>query len=232
MKFNKIISKLLALLLLFNSFAYGQNNWDADIEPYVGEELDINGYTVTVLEDTQYYQKINILDNETREIETLEAFKKGNDWEYISKANGNTLYMEKLNNHLTIFDENKTMIKSIDLSNDFIEINDSQSSIKPLSTWGEAVYFERSTDIAVAVVGLAIAIVAAKAGVSVNNSIAISVGTFFFSLALPTAYYAGYYQNKWEDGMYHTRKYTSFYENNSYHSQYKIGETIYSYGFH
>lgn len=70
---------------------------------------------------------------ELKRLKRWKLLKKGNEWEYISKAKGNKFYMEKVDDHFIISDENKIIIQDIDSSNDFIETKDSKSFRIPFS---------------------------------------------------------------------------------------------------
>lgn len=223
MRSKKVISIVLVLMLMLSSINVAFANESSR------KVIKANGYTVTVVADTIDYKKLEILHDDTQKIEILESIKEGTEWKYISTVEDKIYYMEKKGDHFLISDENKNIIQDIDLSESFINIK-SENLVTPYADWGDKVYFEGNTGVIVGALGVAIAIVAAKAQVSVDNSIAISIATYIIALISPIGYYKGYFQTKWEDGMYYTRRYTTFYEYSNYTGQ--IGQTIYSYDFH
>lgn len=224
MRLKKVISIFLVLMLVLSSINVAFANESSR------NVIKVNGYTVTVVADTKDYKKLEILHDDIQKIEILESFKEGTEWKYISTVEDEIYYMEKKGDHFLISNENKNVMQDIDLSESFINIKSENFSVTPYADWGDKVSFEGNTGVIVGVLSAAIAIVAAIAEVSVNDSIAITIATTIISLASPIGYYKGYYQTKWEDGMYHTRRYTTFYEYSNYTGQ--IGQTLYSYEFH
>lgn len=224
MGLKKVLSMLMVVMLMLSSvkvaFAFEGSR----------KVIRVNGYTVTVVADTENYQKLEILHDDTQKVEMLESIKEGIEWKYISIVEGEKYYMEKNGDHFLIFSDNKNIIQDIDLSRSFINIKMENLSVTPDADWGNKVYFEGNTGVIVGLIGAAIAIVAAIARVPAGHSIAITVATTIIGLATPIGYYKGYFQTKWEDAMYHTRRYTTFYKYSNYTGQ--IGQTIYFYDFH
>jgi len=223
MRSKKVISMVLVLMLMLSSINVAFANESSR------KVIKVNGYTVTVVADTIDYKKLEIIHDDTQKIEILESIKEGTEWKYISTVEDEIYYMEKKGDHFLISDENKNIIQDIDLSESFTNIK-GENLVTPYADWGDKVYFEGNTGVIVGALGVVIAIVAAKAQVSTDNSIAIAIATYIISLVTPIGYFKGYFQTKWEDAMLYTRKYTTFYEYRNYTGQ--IGQTIYSYDFH
>lgn len=224
MRYNKVITFLLVVVLMLipvQSISAAENS---------AKVIRANGYTVKVVAQTDVYQKLEIVNYDTGKIEVLEALKEGSNWKYISTVDGEKYYMESIDNHFLIYNDNKKIIQNIDLSNTFVNFKSENPSVIPNADWGNKVYFEGNTGVITGLLSAAIAIVATIAKVSIGHAIAITVATTIIGLVTPIGYYKGYYQTKWEDGMYHTRRYTTFYRYSNYTGQ--IDQTIYSYDFH
>ena len=99
---KKLSIIFLMFALLVTSTAVYANSEEANAL----EVMDLDGYTVYVLEKTMFYEKIKVVNKESGEVEYIESFLGGGQPEYVVTTEESELLVTKDEDEILIYEDN------------------------------------------------------------------------------------------------------------------------------
>lgn len=194
---------VLVMFFTFTSNVFAENN----LVQYE-KTIKANNFIITVLEKSEEYSKMLIVNTETGEEETLESFtSKDGERKFIIKTDTDMFFVSSNEIGINILDKDLNVIKSYDTSKD--------NNIIPMADWGSPSYFsgDRHTD--VGNLSLVISIIAIISGAPAWFSDVVSVAEIIYTNNIPNVWYSGVRRTKWEDALKYTWTITDFYRNST-----------------
>ena len=127
------MKKLSLLILIFALLITSTAVYAESEEANALEVMDLDGYTVYILEKTMFYEKIKVVNKETGEIEYVESFLGGEKPEYVITTEEREFLVTKDQDEILIYEDN-VIIQRIGIGPTVI-VPGTSTNIIPLLPW-------------------------------------------------------------------------------------------------
>lgn len=206
-KSKRFISMLLALTLMMSLLP--ANVFAADIR-----QTETDNYTFNIIEETKTYTEMEITNKNTGEIEFLKSYTQDNGERlFVAEKNNEVTYIKSEKDGYVILDESYNVIDRQKITGNVISFD---TSATLAADWSSKTYFEGDEKTDFTNMSIVVAVICLIAGAPAASGKILLIADFIVNNFIDNVYYKGWYRDKWEDGLYYTQRYTSFYENSNY----------------